>query len=135
MIEELETEDLRIESMSEMCLRSLKLRPEKWIKMYEYTENRKRIDDFLEKTEHDTLVFYIHPTNGNLLCSYSFPAHYRSKAFYLTKKNITDTITKVADLKSYVDFGGIIGIVLFQTNKFLFFKSFLFLSRHLYNAS
>lgn len=30
MSEEIEIEDSRIESMSEMCLRMLKVRPEKW---------------------------------------------------------------------------------------------------------
>ena len=108
MSDEIETEDVRIESMSEMCLRSLKLRPERWIKMYEHSENRKKIENFMEKTEHETLVFYIHATNGNLLCSFSFPTHYKSKAFYLTKKFPTDAITKSQDLKSLVDFGGMI---------------------------
>ena len=74
--------------------------------MYERVENQKRISDFMEKTEQDTLVFFIHATNGTLICSNSFPTRYKSKAFYLIKKNPLDKIAKGQDIKSSVDFGG-----------------------------
>jgi dynein heavy chain len=103
MADELEIGDSRIEFMAMYLLKTLKLKNDKWMKMYAIEENKIIIQDFLDKAELNILVFSLNATQ-TLLVSYNYPNQIKSKACYFAKKS-KDVVAKEASIKDVLIYG------------------------------
>ena len=103
MADELEIGDSRIEFMAVYLLKTLKLKNDKWIKMYSNDENNQLIIDFFEKTDLSLIVFYLNIT-GALTVQYQYPTLIKSKVAYFCKKN-KDSIQKETPIKDALVYG------------------------------
>jgi dynein heavy chain len=103
MADELEIGDSRIEFMALYLLKTLKLKNDKWMKMYAIEENKIVIQEFLDKPDLNILVFSLNAAQA-LIVSYSYPTQIKSKACYFAKKN-KDAITKDASIKDVLIYG------------------------------
>ncbi|RDD42081.1 Dynein beta chain, ciliary [Trichoplax sp. H2] len=77
--------DVRLEWISEYVLRTLKVKYEKWQKMYTIDENKNIIQQVLDKSDQMILVFYSNSA-GALCVSLEFPSTLKQKAVYFIKK-------------------------------------------------
>jgi dynein heavy chain, axonemal len=103
MADELEIGDSRIEFMAVYLLKTLKLKNDKWMKMYAIDENKQIINDFFEKTEISLIVFYLNIT-GALTVQYQYPTLIKSKVAYFVKKN-KESISKETPIKDALAYG------------------------------
>ena len=104
MADELVLTDSRVEFMVMYLLKSLKLKNDKWTKMYNTEEYRAIIDDFLDKTVYSLLVFTFNAT-GLLTVSPNFPTHVKSKACYFSKQNPIAPIPKEVNFNKFFLYG------------------------------
>jgi dynein heavy chain len=86
MADELEIGDARIEFMAIYLLKTLKLKNDKWMKMYAIEDNKLLIHEFVEKNDQSLLVFILN-TSGSLTVQYEFPTQIKGKLIYFAKKN------------------------------------------------
>jgi dynein heavy chain, axonemal len=84
--DELKTDDSRVEFIAGYLMKTLKLKREKWLKMYAIEENKKMINNFLENIEPSLIVFYLNTSNV-LTVQYQYPLSIKSKVVYFGKKN------------------------------------------------
>ncbi len=103
MADELEIGDSRIEFMAVYLLKTLKLKNDKWMKMYAIDENKQIINDFFEKTDISLIVFYLN-ISGALTVQYQYPTLIKSKVAYFVKKN-KDSISKETPIKDALAYG------------------------------
>lgn len=103
MADDLEIGDTRVEFMAVYILKTLKLKPDKWMKMYAIEDNKIMIIEYLEKNEQNLLVFAV-TSSGALTVSYSYPVQFKTKACYFAKKN-KETIGKDTILKEALIYG------------------------------
>ena len=103
MADELEIGDSRIEFMAIYLLKTLKLKNDKWMKMYAIDENKQIINDFFEKTDISLIVFYLN-ISGALTVQYQYPTLIKSKVAYFVKKN-KDSISKETPIKDALAYG------------------------------
>ncbi len=85
MADDLGIGDVRIEFMAGYLLKTLKLKNDKWQKMYGADENKVLIVEFVEKAENTLLVFVLNAA-GALTVSYNYPQSSKNKAIYFAKK-------------------------------------------------
>jgi len=76
---ELEIGDVRVEFIAEYVLKTLRLKPDKWTKMYVIEENKMLCLDFFDKAESDTLVIVFNAAGG-LSVSTDWPSQFKQKA-------------------------------------------------------
>lgn len=115
---ELEIEDQRLEFLADNCLKWMKLRADKWSKMFTYQENKKVIMEFLDNQEPEILIFYLNKS-GSLVPSVRFPHHYnKSKAFYVIKHE-KEPISKQLKMKDLVSIGDIYPMPIEQLSCFI----------------
>lgn len=90
----MEADDPRFQYLSEIILKTFKLKPDKWAKLLGNDEHKQVIADFFEKS--DDHIICIELTNaGALIPSYEFPqGGGKNKSVYFVKKNKKDPITK-----------------------------------------
>src|SRR5206468_11347145 len=86
MASELEIGDVRVEFVADYVLKTMKLKPDKWTKMYAVEENKQLCLEFFDKAESTTLILYIN-TTGILAVTHDWPASLKSKACYFVKRN------------------------------------------------
>ena len=103
MADELEIGDSRIEFMAVYLLKTLKLKNDKWMKMYAIDENKQIINDFFEKTDISLIVFYLN-ISGALTVQYQYPTLIKSKVAYFVKKN-KESISKETPIKDALAYG------------------------------
>ena len=103
MAEELEIGDSRIEFMAVYLLKTLKLKNDKWMKMFATEDNKVIINDFLEKTDLTLIVFFLN-TSGVLTVQYQYPTQIKSKVAYFAKKN-KESIQKEMNIKDVLIYG------------------------------
>ncbi len=103
MADELEIGDSRIEFMAIYLLKTLKLKNDKWMKMYAIDENKQIINDFFEKTDISLIVFYLN-ISGALTVQYQYPTLIKSKVAYFVKKN-KESISKETPIKDALAYG------------------------------
>lgn len=103
MAEELELADSRIEFMALYLLKTLKQKSDKWIKMYALEENKIMIQEFLDKSDNNILVFSIN-TSGLIWPSLNYPTQVKSKACYFAKRT-KDPIGKDVNIKDALIYG------------------------------
>ena len=81
-----EINDSRIEFLALFVLKTLKIKADKWMKMYVVEEYKTMVLEFVEKNEQNLLVFYM-SASGTLVISFEYPSQFKSKACYFAKKN------------------------------------------------
>ena len=94
--------DVRVETLCQFCLKTLKVKSEKWTKMMSQAECVTVINEFLEKGEIQVLVIQLTPA-GALLPSTKFSLMSKNKALYVIKK--TPEPIKKAGCKQAMIFG------------------------------
>jgi dynein heavy chain len=85
MAAELELDDSRVEFMADYVLRTLKLKPDRFGKMYSLEENKQMFMDYFEKPEHVALLL-IATAAGGLTVQFEWPKNPKGKACYFVKK-------------------------------------------------
>jgi dynein heavy chain len=83
---DLEVGDRRVEFMAVYILRNFKIKPDRWIKMYNNDENKYTVLDFFDKIDNSVIVFSITP-QGALMVSYLYPTQMKTKCIWFAKKN------------------------------------------------
>lgn len=100
---DLEIGDIRIEFMAVYILKTLKLKPDRWIKMYAIDDNKSMILEFVDKGEQPILVFSVMP-NGALMVAYTYPTQMKSKSIFFAKKQ-RGNVPKDENMKNYLMYG------------------------------
>lgn len=100
---DLEIGDSRVEFMALYILKTLKLKPDRWMKMYAIDDNKSMILEFVDKLEQCIIVFSVHQ-NGTLICSFSYPTQLKSKSCYFAKK-FREAVPKDVNPKRTLMFG------------------------------
>lgn len=85
MAEDLELNDPRIFFVADYVLKTLKLKSDKFAKMYGQEESKVMIHEFFEKADYQILVLQ-YTTSGSLQPSVSFPNLLKNKSCYFIKK-------------------------------------------------
>lgn len=81
---ELELNDPRVEFVADYVLKTMKLKGDKFMKLYNVDENKQMFMDFLEKPEFQSLI--VTQSAGSLSVGYEWPVQLKSKACYFVKK-------------------------------------------------
>lgn len=84
-VEESPVEDRRLDFICDYVLRTLKLKRDRWQKLISGEDNRRLLQDFLDRSDNKTLVMSV-TTAGLLRPSASFTAS-RNKAVYFMKRS------------------------------------------------
>lgn len=103
MAEDLEIGDSRIEFMAGYLMKTLKLKNDKWHKMYGVEDNKILIQEFVEKSDQPLLVFIVQ-ASGALTVQYTYPTNSKTKAVYFAKKN-KEGLTKDMKLSDALIYG------------------------------
>lgn len=90
----MEADDPRLEYLSEIILKTFKLKPDKWAKLLGNDEHKQVIAEFFEKADNHKLIIQL-TNSGALIPSYDFPVGGgKHKSVYFVKKEKKDPITK-----------------------------------------
>ena len=90
----MEIDDPRFEYLSEIILKTFKLKPDKWAKLLGNDEHKQIIVDFFEKTDNFRLIIQL-TSAGALIPEYEFPSGGgKHKSVYFVKKEKKEAITK-----------------------------------------
>lgn len=84
-LEELEIGDTRVEFIAEYVIKTLRVKPVAWTKMYSAEEVKQMYLDFFEKGDLPTLVVIATPA-GTLVTQFEWPSNPKAKACYFVKK-------------------------------------------------
>lgn len=103
MADDLELNDSRVEFIAVYLLKTLKLKSDKWMKMYAIEDHKVMIQEFLDKNEQNLLVFILN-SSGTLTISHSYPNQIKNKACYFAKKG-KDPISKDVNIKDALIYG------------------------------
>jgi len=98
-----EINDSRIEFLASFVLKTLKIKADKWMKMYVVEEYKTMVLEFVEKNEQNLLVFFMN-ASGTLVISYDYPSQIKSKACYFVKKN-KEALSKDLNLREVLIYG------------------------------
>jgi len=79
MAAELDIGDARVEFIADYVLKTLRIKGDKWTKMYVIEENKALCIDFFDKPDSPTLVIALNPAGG-LAVSNEWPAQFKQKA-------------------------------------------------------
>ena len=104
-VSEIETGDVRVEFIADYILKTMKLRPEKWHRMYSVEDNKQICMDFFDKADRRNLIFSVNVT-GILTVSHDWPTSQKTKCVYFTKK-ANEVIGKEPGWKKKFTFGDI----------------------------
>lgn len=103
MAEDLELNDPRIFFVADYVLKTLKLKSDKFAKMYGVDENKQIIHDFFDKAENQILVLQ-YTTSGSLLPTTTFPNVLKNKSCYFIKKR-REALPKDTILRDAIMYG------------------------------
>jgi dynein heavy chain, axonemal len=104
MADDLDISDSRVKFMASYLIKTLKLKEEKWNRMYAIEENKIAIQDFLDKNEENIIVFLINSTQ-TLVYQFTYPNNVKSKACYFAKKAGKDALSKDINIKDALLYG------------------------------
>ena len=85
LAEELELGDKRTEFIAEYVLKTMKLKPDRFSKMYSLDESKQMFTDFFDKAEETHLLVFQTP-GGGLSVGKDWPVAIKTKACYFVKK-------------------------------------------------
>jgi len=95
MAAELEIDDSRVEFIAEYVLKALRIKGDKWTKMYNNEENKITCIDFFDKPDAQTLVISLN-TSGGLAVSTEWPAQFKQKAVsFMLAKDILEHMSEI----------------------------------------
>ncbi|ESO12478.1 hypothetical protein HELRODRAFT_155577 [Helobdella robusta] len=100
-----EAVDQRIEFIGDYISKTMKLRSERWNRLYSVEENKQMILDFFEKSDRTSLIFSIN-ISGVLTVSFSWPTTSKTKCVYFFKKS-NEIIGKEPGWRQKIIFGDI----------------------------
>ena len=100
---DLEIGDKRVDFIAVYILRNFKIKPDRWIKMYNNDENKYTILDFFDKIDNSVIVFSITP-QGALMVSYLYPTQMKTKCIWFAKKH-KGVIPKDEVMRNVLTFG------------------------------
>ncbi|CAF1439706.1 unnamed protein product, partial [Didymodactylos carnosus] len=103
MAEDLELNDPRIHFVADYVLKTLKLKSDKFAKMYGIEENKVMIHDYFDKNESQILVIQF-TAAGSLQPSTTFPNILKNKSCYFIKKRREPT-PKDSSFKETIMYG------------------------------
>lgn len=103
MAEDLELNDSRVEFMAVYLIKSLKIKGDKFTKLYAIEENKVMVHEFLDKSDQNLLVFALNAAGG-LTISYNYPNQIKSKTVYFSKKS-KDPVSKDVNIKDALVYG------------------------------
>ena len=103
MASELELNDSRVEFMADYVIKTLKLKPDRFAKMYSTDETRQMFMDFFEKSDITSLLL-IATAAGGLTVQFDWPQNPKSKACYFVKKS-REPITKETNFRTHLLYG------------------------------
>ena len=78
----MEIGDLRVEFVAEYVLKTLRIKGDKWTKMYVIEDNKQMCLDFFDKPDSQTLVIALNVAGG-LAVTTEWPAQFKQKAVSL----------------------------------------------------
>lgn len=117
MASELGLEDARVEFMADYVLKALRLKGDKFTKMYNVEENKMLFMDYFEKADNPVMIIQA-AGGGSLTVTYDWPTNLRNKACYFVRKG-KDLITKDADLRNVLYYGDLSYAPLEQLSAFV----------------
>ena len=100
---ELELGDKRTEFVADYVLKTMKLKSDKFVKMYGLDENKQMFLDFYDKQDVLQLLV-IQSAGGGLTASNDWPAALKTKACYFAKKN-KEGIRKDEPMRNQILYG------------------------------
>ncbi|XP_067673689.1 dynein beta chain, ciliary-like [Haliotis asinina] len=103
MASELELNDTRVEFIADYVLKTMKLKPDKWMKMYNVDEVKQQFLDYFEKPELASLIISL-SSSGTLSVGFEWPLSPKGKACYFVKK-AKEPIQKDTPLRTALLYG------------------------------
>ena len=104
MASDLDINDKRVEFVADYVLKTMKLKGDKWTKMYSLEENKQMFLEFFDKSDHSNLIVTV-SSAGALSVGYEWPATLRNqKACYFVKKS-KENIQKDSPLRNSLIYG------------------------------
>ncbi|KAK3590847.1 hypothetical protein CHS0354_024585 [Potamilus streckersoni] len=105
MAAEMELGDTRVEFMADYVLKTMKIKSDRWMKMYNVDETKQLFMDFFDKPEISTFVISASGgAGGPLAATYEWPTNPKAKACYFVKKN-KEAINKDTNMRTALMFG------------------------------
>ena len=98
MASDLEINDNRVEFIADYVIKSLKIKADKFGKLYGTDEGKATFNEFFEKPERPALVF-LTTAAGALQAQFEWPSALKSKGCYFIKKNIREGVGKDTNLR------------------------------------
>ena len=103
-MDDLKLHDPKLEFIAMFLFKTLKIKADKWIKMYTIEENRIIVEEFMTKSGPNIIVFRVHETTGALLIHGQFPTQIKNKCVYFVKKTF-DPIGKNGEMINDIFYG------------------------------
>ncbi|XP_062567134.1 dynein beta chain, ciliary-like [Saccostrea cucullata] len=103
MASELELNDARVEFIADYVIKTLKIKPDKWTKMYSLEETKQMYMDFFEKQDMPCLIVTA-TAAGGLNTQFEWPNNPKAKACYFVKKG-REAITKDTNFRNAYLYG------------------------------
>ena len=103
VVADMEIGDSRVEFMADYVLKTLKCKPDRWMKMYNVDETKQMFMDWFEKSDLPSLVI-INNAGGSLTAQYEWPTNPKLKACYFVKKS-REGISKDVPFRQSVLYG------------------------------
>ena len=82
MAADLDIGDVRVEFIADYVIKTLRIKADKWTKMYVIEDNKQLCLDFFDKAESHLLVIAINPATG-LAVTTEWPSQFKQKAVSL----------------------------------------------------
>ena len=103
LVADLELNDSRVEFIADYVLKTMKLKSDKWMKLYNVDENKALFLEFFDKPERPHILITANQS-GVLSVSYDWPTQLKSKACYFIKKG-RENVGKDAVLRNVLLYG------------------------------
>ena len=113
---DLELNDSRVVFMADYVIKTLKIKPDKFSKMYSVEDTRQMFMDFFEKPDVPSLV--IAQPAGTLVTTFEWPNKPKAKACYFVKTS-RDGINKDTNLRTSLMYGDLSYAPLDQLSAFV----------------
>ena len=103
MAADLELGDARVEFMADYLIKTMKIKPDKFTKLYSLDENKQIFLEFYDKPELPYLIVLTNAAGG-LTVQHEWPTNLKTKACYFIKKG-REAISKDVALRNALHYG------------------------------
>ncbi|XP_033732158.1 dynein beta chain, ciliary-like [Pecten maximus] len=117
MASDLELGDSRVEFIADYVIKTLKVKPDKFSKMYSQEETKMMFMEYFDKPENISLVV-ISSGSGSLSIQYEWPSNPKAKACYFVKRG-RENVQKDADFRKSFIYGDLSYAPLDQLSAFV----------------